>query len=427
MKRRLLAGGLGLSLALLAGRAAADRPRPVVASSGPPAAVLLPPRPVTLGRPVALPDPGVRQTSFGGSESLLPAPIIRAQSPDPGHVVPPPPPPPPPGVAVPPLTPPERYNSGVVLDPPPGGGKGFWGSMPDWANPGTWGGGGTGHRAMFQSDHCFDQFISPVSNPFLFEDPRALTEFRPIFIWQQTPSNNYIYRGGDVTFAGMQGRVAFTDRISLVVNKLGWIWNEPHYPGPFPNQPFNPHVGFAELMLGPKFTIIRSEDCGTLLASGLTFDIPVGPKKVFQDTGELSLIPYISVGQNFLRSSYGSFNVLNTTGYSFSVNSVRTDYLYSSLHLDFDVLNAHKFYPLLELNYTNFTRAGTATRTGFEGRDLFNFGSHGVSGNNNLSLAAGARYKFNECIQTGLAAEIPLTGRRDLLDFRLTVDLIFRY
>ena len=39
----------------------------------------------------------------------------------------------------------------------------------------------------------------------------------------------------------------------------------------------------------------------------------------------------------------------------------------------------------------------------------------------------GIRYKFNECIQTGLTGEIPVTGRHDLEDFRLTVDLIFRY
>ena len=41
--------------------------------------------------------------------------------------------------------------------------------------------------------------------------------------------------------------------------------------------------------------------------------------------------------------------------------------------------------------------------------------------------AAGARYKFSENLQTGIALEFPLNGTRDLLDFRLGVDLIFRY
>ena len=29
---------------------------------------------------------------------------------------------------------------------------------------------------MLPSDHCFNHFISPLSNPFSFEDPRSLTE-----------------------------------------------------------------------------------------------------------------------------------------------------------------------------------------------------------------------------------------------------------
>ena len=38
------------------------------------------------------------------------------------------------------------------------------------------------------SDHCFDDFISPISNPFFFEDPRSLTEFRGIFLDNSLPA-----------------------------------------------------------------------------------------------------------------------------------------------------------------------------------------------------------------------------------------------
>ena len=38
------------------------------------------------------------------------------------------------------------------------------------------------------SDHCFDRFISPLSNPFFFEDPRSLTEARAIFIDNKLPA-----------------------------------------------------------------------------------------------------------------------------------------------------------------------------------------------------------------------------------------------
>ena len=35
-------------------------------------------------------------------------------------------------------------------------------------------------RIAFQSDCAFDHFISPITNPFLAEDPRSLTELRPL-------------------------------------------------------------------------------------------------------------------------------------------------------------------------------------------------------------------------------------------------------
>src|SRR5262249_46783738 len=108
-----------------------------------------------------------------------------------------------------------------------------------------------------------------------------------------------------------------------------------------------------------------------------------------------------------------------------------------SAHLDYDVGNLHKIYPLMELNWFSYTKAGTnvyvigdnvvVPKLGFEGADLINFGARGVAGHNFVSLAFGMRYKFCEAIQLGGAFEFPITGRRDLMDYRLTFDAIFRY
>ena len=49
---------------------------------------------------------------------------------------------------------------------------------------------------MFMSDHEFDDFISPVSNPIWFEDPRSLTELRMLFINQMIPESS-VLGGGD--------------------------------------------------------------------------------------------------------------------------------------------------------------------------------------------------------------------------------------
>ena len=283
--------------------------------------------------------------------------------------------------------------------------------------------GWLGHKQdWLRSDHCFDGFISPVTNPFLFEDPRSLTEVRPIFIYQKIPGGQPDFGGGNVEFFGIQARLAITERLSFVINKLGGVW---FHPGD--NSPFEAHSAFSELWLGPKFTFIRNENTGSLLAGGLQFQIPTGGSGAFQNTGSLSLVPYATYGQNFFRDSRaGSFNGLVSAAYAFSTGHTRSDYLSLSGHLDWDVYNWHRFYPLTELNYYLVTSSGNSTPVGVEGRDLINFGGQ-AKGHGLLTWALGARFKFTEHAQVGAAFEFPIAGPRDIFQYRLTVDFILRY
>jgi hypothetical protein len=262
-----------------------------------------------------------------------------------------------------------------------------------------------------------------VTNPFYFEDPRALTEARLIYIFQDTPSGNPVFKGGDINYFGAQFRLALTDRLSLVITKLGWIWMDPKAPVP----ELEGGNGFSEVHFGAKYTFLRNECSGTLMAAGLNLEVPSGPERVGQDTGDLSLVPYVSFGQYFGRTLYGGFHFLNTTGYSIRTDSTRTEFFFSSFHLDFDVGNLHRIYPFVELNWFLYARGGDARNFDFEGRDLANLGSRFVGGDNELTIAVGARYKFTEVVQAGAAVEFPLLDNRGLLDFRLTFDLIFRY
>jgi hypothetical protein len=355
---------------------------------------------------------------------------VRAQAPAapvppvPPPATPPPPPPPPAGALV---SPQEGYNCGVVpqgaapAHPLLEGGRGFCEGLQNCFGrlfqP-------CDGRRPFQSDHAFDTFISPVTEPFYFEDPRSLTELRPIFIHENTPGFALNNNGGHVDYFGLQARLALTQRLSFVISELGWFWLDPHNPG----GEFQRANGFSEIHLGPQYTFIRNEQTGTLLAGGLQFEIPAGPSRVFQSTGNLSLTPYASFGQYFGRTNFGAFHFLNTTGYEFGVDDRRTDRFFSSFHLDFDVLNLHKFYPLVELNYIVYPFNGhERPNLNFEGGDLINFGSGQVAGHNDLSIAAGVRYKFTEAVQLGAAIEFPLLESKDLLEWRLTFDLIFRY
>jgi hypothetical protein len=277
-------------------------------------------------------------------------------------------------------------------------------------------------REKFRSDHAFDGFISPVTSPFLFEDPRSLTEVRPVFIYQKVPSAQPDLEGGSLTYFGVQGRLAITERWSFVIHKLGGLSLNPRE-----SSLLDGETGFAELWLGPKYTFIRNEQTGSLWAGGLQFQIPVGSSGVFQNTGSLSLVPYATYGQNlFPNLRIGSVNALVNTGYAFSTTRERSDYYFLNGHLDLDVCNWHRIYPLAELNWLLYTTNGTSVPIGSEGRDLINFGAQ-AKGKGLLTGALGARLKISESAQLGAAFELPLAGPRDLFRYRFTVDFILRY
>jgi hypothetical protein len=440
------AASLGLPVA------ASPTPAPFATATPAPFAIATPapvasatPAPFASATPAPL-DTSVAQAAYTNAPPE-PPPYIRAQAPDPisgPTLVPPPnygaappygpPPPPPPGGGF-PLGNEELYNRGVVTDPPGGPARGgLFSSTGTGSNNfnfnaseclGTF---TSQNRCLFQSDHCFDGFISPITNPFLFEDPRALTEVRPIFIQQGAPSNNWVFHGGNIQWFGVQARVAVTERISFVMNKFGGIWDEPNNPPPG----FGNGSSFSEIWFGPKYTFLRNEKTGTLGAVGWTFQIPVGSGSVSQNTGNLSNTPYISMAQNFGRSTFGSFNTMGTFGYTFDGQDNRSDYLFLSGHLDYDILEMHKYYPVLEMHFFDYTEAGKTTTLGFEGRDLINYGSQAVSGRKYMTIAPGFRWVFwkgqnNASAQTGFGVELPIVGTRDLLDYRLTWDMILRY
>ncbi len=326
----------------------------------------------------------------------------------------------------------DAYNKGVVNNDSDLGG--FWTRTGDklkrcWDDVA---GGAAGAfqsgpgRQPFQSDSAFQGFASPVTNPFFFEDPRSLTEIRPVFIWQHTPNSNAVFNGGNNFDYTVRGSVAITPHISLVISRFGFNTINPRVG----TADIQPNTGFSEVLLGPKLTFLRNETSNTVAAVGLTFDIPAGSSRVLQDTGNLSLIPYFSIAQNFGRSERGSFNFMNTTGYAFRTDNTRSESIYSSFHLDYDWGNAKRFYPLIEVNWRHYVRSGSAQALNFEGNDLANFGSQNVSNLNELTLALGGRVKLNTNIWFGIAGEFNVlsnSGGRHLDQFRLTTDLIFRY
>ncbi len=276
-------------------------------------------------------------------------------------------------------------------------------------------------ETRFFSDHGFDHFATPISNPFLFEDPRALTELRPLFIYQQIPGSERLFQGGNFFFLGGRASLALTERFSFTLNKFGSISSNPGGASLLDSK-----FSFAEVWLGPKYTFYRDLPGKTAMAGGVIFQIPTGASETFQDTGKLSVVPYYSIARTLAPFRIGDLNAIATTGYAFSTDNARSEYFYLSGHLDLDLFNRQRYYPILEFNYFQYTRNGNNINSGSEGLDLINFGAQ-AKGSGTVTGAIGGRFKITEAAQIGATFELPLIGQKDVFDYRFTVDLILRY
>ena len=99
---------------------------------------------------------------------------------------------------------------------------------------------------------------------------------------------------------------------------------------------------------------------------------------------------------------------------------------YWSHHLDKEIGNSG-IYLLGELTWYRWLSETDAFPVAVEGLDLFNLGSVGVKNNDIVTGALGFKVKPSGNTEIGLAWETFLTDRRDILQNRLTVDLILRY
>lgn len=332
------------------------------------------------------------------------------------------PPPPPPGVGA--AAPLVLTPGGPTLPPPPVQGTpsanmAWWEETKEALALNSF-----SKRKLFQSDHAFDGFSSPISSPFLAQDPRSLTQIKPMILYNHIPTANPVFDGGGLFWFGVQASVAITEKLSLKIDKLGGISMSSTV-----NQPNGQDLdgsSFSEFWLTPQWTFMRNDRTQTVMATGLQIQIPAG-SDVGQNSGGATLNPYYSIAQNFWRTSYGSINFMGTIGVPISINGNRTTYFNTNLHVDYDVANWHKWYPTFEMNIMSFLGNGSVYDINTNSGDLFNVGATQVKGLTNLTLAPGLRYKFTENFQIGGACEFLCTSQRAMEDFRFMLDFIVRY
>lgn len=271
------------------------------------------------------------------------------------------------------------------------------------------------------SDHCFDDFISPMINFVYFEDPRTLTELRPIYVYHRTPNRvgTLGIPGGDIQLWAAQFRIALTDRLSLIATKDGYIVEDIN-DGPLDEALDD---GWAAVSLGLKYNVCRDVCRGRIASVGFTYELPVGSRRALQAIGDGELHFFGTAGQRYWG---GDMHLMTAFGARIPVdNDVQTTSFHWSGHCDYRL--SKRVYYISEASWWHWTSsADTGLPLGVAGQDLFNLSATNVAGNDLITKNFGLKYKPSRNLELGLAYEVPLTGRDDVLRDRVQIDLILR-
>lgn len=283
----------------------------------------------------------------------------------------------------------------------------------------------------------FGEFISPVTNPIQFEDPRATTEVRPIFMYHRI-ADEFVTTGGNIYAIQLQLRLALSERFALMINKLGYTWLDPdrEVQGFYENG-----GGWSNLAFGMKYAIFRDVANNAMGTIGLRYEAPSG------ESGGLQGRVFKASGADrrggglvnpFLSGMWGTGNLhlMGSTGWRIPTDSVDSTFFDFSVHADYRVATPiGPVYPLVELNWVQVLDGGGRTRAKAEGFDFFNLGSGDGGGRGVVTLAAGARWRLLDQLQVGggrsmaidlgSAYEWAASGQPDIFDWRITSDLIF--
>jgi hypothetical protein len=265
-------------------------------------------------------------------------------------------------------------------------------------------------RGLLTGNHNFDNFIGFMSNPLQNIDPRAVTEFWPVFVSNWISPYGKILPSGNVQLYGAGVYLALSERLSVGLNQGGYAVADVR----------QVRQGWLNLGGFAQYTVIQNVPGQFLLTTGLRWVAPTGEAVVFQGHGPAQLAPYLTMGKGF-----GNVHLLATTGYQFPAASGATDtrLFYFNGHIDRQCFGW--LYPLFEVNWIQHSTAVDLNRTFLN--NFFDFGTFEQSGNV-VSMAAG----FNAVLvrnrlELGAVYERPLFTQTNFTFNGLLVKLVMRY
>jgi hypothetical protein len=280
----------------------------------------------------------------------------------------------------------------------------------------------------------YDGFVAPLSMPYVFEDPFTTTGLSAFYIYHEFPDKS-VTAGGSATVYALQARVAITDRLSLIATQDGWMEFRPDL-----SLLDDKAGGWMNWMAGFKYALIDMPEERFILSPSLRFQIPQGSKDVLAGNGHGIFLPGISAGWG-----PGPVRILGSVVAEIPVDGdMNSSPLFWNLHLAVPLVAG--FTPLVEINGIHYLDDGDGTmpveldgggsipiEDAFsalslapeEGNDVLNFGSQGVKGNDIVSFTVGARMQLMKEMSLGVGWEHPITRRKDLLQNRLYINLLW--
>jgi hypothetical protein len=175
----------------------------------------------------------------------------------------------------------------------------------------------------FMSDHAFDGFIEPISNPIWFMDPRSRTRARFVFVNHEIPASSILGRG-DLQIYALQVSVAINERLSFIANKDGY--NTLQAAG-LPSSA----SGHGDIATGLQYVFIRDTCNQFIVSGGLIAEWSQGSSSVFQGNDDGTWNSYLTAGKELDEKTHA----IATVGWHLPANGNKeSESVWSSFHLD---------------------------------------------------------------------------------------------
>ena len=302
---------------------------------------------------------------------------------------------------------------------------------------------------MFPDFRCEDRqarpdgAFNPMGMPYLFEDPYITSGLNFVYIYHRTPDTGGLgvaFDGGGIHVLALQIRVAVTDKLAFIATKDGLGIQQFGEDALLEN-----NTGIFDMTMGFKYNLFESKDRNFIVTPAVRYEIPMGSKKQFQNYGSGVFIPSASFRWGLAGLGLDGANVVGSLGGQVPADGdANSQSMFYNLHLDYgfelDGSIVKYIVPFVEMNGMHYTSGGDGTNTlylksgpislagaqgalstgPFEGVDVANLGSPGISGKDVIVIGGGFRVPTTWGISFGVMYEGAVTSRKDIHDQRFT-------